>query len=47
MEENCYFLFFISIVSAADSLGCSEKTIRRALKADGVIKRKYLVTIST
>jgi hypothetical protein len=37
-------LLFTSIVSAAESLGCSEKSIRQALKADGVIKRKYLVT---
>jgi hypothetical protein len=42
MEENRYF--FTSLISAAEFLGCNEKTIRRALKADGVIKQKYLVT---
>jgi len=35
---------FTSIVSAAKSIGCSAKTIQRALKANGVIKQKYLVT---
>lgn len=41
--------FFTSIVLAAKSLECSAKTIQRALKADGIIKRKYLVkdTIDT
>jgi group I intron endonuclease len=37
-------LLFSSIISAAEFLGCNEKTIRRVLKADGVIKQKFLVT---
>ena len=36
--------FFPTIVSAAEAQGCDEKTIRRALQSNGVIKRKYLVT---
>lgn len=33
-----------SIVEAAKVIECSEKTIRRALESNGIIKRKYLVT---
>ena len=37
--------FFPTIVSAAEAIGCSVKTIQRALqKSNGVIKRKYLIT---
>jgi group I intron endonuclease len=35
---------FSSIVEAAKVIECSEKTIRRALESNGIIKRKYLVT---
>jgi hypothetical protein len=35
---------FSSIVEAAKVIECSEKTIRRALNSNGIIKRKYLVT---
>ena len=33
---------FSSIVEAAKVIECSEKTIRRALNSNGIIKRKYL-----
>jgi hypothetical protein len=36
--------FFPTVVSAAEAIGCSVKTIQRALQLNGVIKRKYLVT---
>ena len=36
--------FFPTIVSAAEAIGCSVKTIQRALRSNGVIKRKYLIT---
>lgn len=32
-------LIFTSIISVAEFLRCNEKPIRRALKADGVIKQ--------
>jgi hypothetical protein len=35
--------FFSTVVSAAEAIGCSVKTIQRALQSNGVIKRKYLV----
>lgn len=36
--------FFPTVVSAAQAIGCSVKTIQRALRSNGVIKRKYLIT---
>lgn len=35
---------FSSIIEASKVIECNEKTIRRALSSNGVIKRKYLVT---
>ena len=35
---------FNSIVEASKVIECSEKTIRRAINSNGIIKRKYLVT---
>lgn len=35
---------FISITEAAKVIGCNEKTIRRALNSNGIIKSKYFVT---
>lgn len=35
---------FSSIIEATKVIDCSEKTIRRALNSNGIIKRKYLVT---
>jgi group I intron endonuclease len=35
---------FSSITEAAKVIGCSEKTIRRALNSNGIIKSKYFVT---
>lgn len=35
---------FSSIIEARKVIECNEKTIRRALSSNGVIKRKYLVT---
>lgn len=33
---------FSSIIEASKAIGCNEKTIRRALNKDGIIKKKYL-----
>lgn len=35
---------FSSIIEATKVIECTEKTIRRALNSNGIIKRKYLVT---
>lgn len=35
---------FSIIIEATKVIECSEKTIRRALNSNGIIKRKYLVT---
>lgn len=34
---------FISIKEASIAISCNEKTIRRALNGNGIVKKKYLV----
>lgn len=36
-------IFMSNILVAANHIGCDEKTIRRALKANGVVKKQWLV----
>uniref|UniRef100_UPI002A810D7C GIY-YIG endonuclease n=1 Tax=Pappia fissilis TaxID=1040649 RepID=UPI002A810D7C len=35
---------FSSVIEASEAIGCSEKTIRRALNSNGIINRKYIVS---
>jgi len=34
---------YVSIKEASNAISCNEKTIRRALNGNGVIKNKYIV----
>ena len=36
--------YFSSVIEASKVIGCSEKTIRRALNSNGILQRKYIVS---
>ena len=36
-------IHFVSIKEASIAISCNEKTIRRALNGNGIVKKKYLV----
>ena len=43
VDDNTLVGNFEDIVSAAKHISCNEKTIRRALKTNGIIKKMYIV----
>ena len=43
LSDNTLIGHFEDIISAAKHINCGEKTIRRALKANGIVKNTYIV----
>jgi hypothetical protein len=43
VDDNTLVGNFEDIVSAAKHINCNEKTIRRALKTNGIVKKMYIV----
>ena len=43
VDDNTLVGNFEDIVSAAKYISCNEKTIRRALKTNGIVKKMYIV----
>nr|YP_007475411.1 hypothetical protein H888_mgp34 [Microbotryum cf. violaceum BFL-2013]AGE14624.1 hypothetical protein [Microbotryum cf. violaceum BFL-2013] len=46
LPNNELFITIRTIPAVADYIRCSEKTVRRALKSNGIVKNKWLVSSS-
>ena len=40
--EGTNLRYFSNVIEASKTIGCNEKTIRRALNSNGILHRKYI-----
>lgn len=46
LEDNKVFITIRTIPAVPHYIGCGEKTVRRALKNNGIVKKRWLVKLS-